>query len=103
MRILEGLEPYPEDEPGHCCALSGGIRLVFSIEIQPEIGASRHLSASVDVQGHLPNPVLLEQKVMPALGFRDGFKNCHLSYHEIGENHRAADILEPINEPRAFA
>jgi len=74
MKILSGMSPPAGDIPGYVLNLKGGMRVVYSIEIDQPSGVCRHLSMSVDAAGQLPNPeaVLV---LAGELGFRPDYND----------------------------
>ncbi len=79
---------------GFVCDIPNGYKVVFSINRTPA-GNLRHLSVSVDTPGRMPSPESVEM-IMKEIGFENGMMNCKLWLEDIGENHKAINIVEPI-------
>lgn len=62
------------NDPEHCCILSEGYKVVFSIEEQPS-GFYRHFSLSVDSEDSLPGTLSFEA-IMKELGFAGSLHDC---------------------------
>lgn len=72
-------------------------RVVFTHEVHPG-GLMRHMSMSSPIPGRLPHPVGL-QEVMRLLGFKRPLNNAyHVWPEQIGPNHEAINVIEPIGE-----
>ena len=70
--VISGKTPPAGDRPGHVLNLEGGMKLVYSIELDQPWGVCRHLSVSVDAPGKWPNPEGV-RLMGQALGFRPSF------------------------------
>lgn len=82
--------PAIGDDPGHCCEIPFGYRVVFSIEEQmPPLGWCRHISISVDEDGMLPSEVAA-MEIARLFGFTDDPKKCYL------EGERAVNFVQPM-------
>ncbi len=67
-----GKEPPIGDDPRFVVIVPFGYRCAFSMEEQPMIGLSRHLSVSVDAPRKLPSPEAMAV-LMEAFGFSRRF------------------------------
>lgn len=95
-RIEAGEIAAPGDDPERHIVLPIDYRLVFTVEDQPgELGRCRHLSISTPDPGRAPNPYMIEM-VMPDFGFEKTLQECYLWMEDIGPNHKAVNILEPL-------
>lgn len=89
-QTVAGKRKPPGDEPGFTCVLPVGYRCVYSEEMQPGHGLSRHLSISVLGDGEAPNEAAVGM-IAREFGFRG--KLDRMGQDEIG-----AIWTEPIEE-----
>ena len=92
-------KPPPGNDPGHCMIIPFGVRVVYSIEYQPELGWCHHFSFSVEAPTKLPNvPVVVE--IMKHFGVDRSLQECHVSLEEEGigpEEFRAKTGFSAVN------
>lgn len=90
-----GQMPPAGDMEGFSATIEVGYRIAYSIENQPA-GKVRHLSVSVNEDGHLPSPAAVEQ-IMMLIGFDGALSHCEKWLEDITPTRKAINVCEFIN------
>jgi len=69
-KLVEGGSPPIGDDPNYVCYLTGGFRIVYTVEEQKPGEYFRHISISVDAAGACPNIAAI-QMICREFGFQD--------------------------------
>lgn len=92
VRIVEGVDPPPGDDPQFVCVVPWGFRCAFTIEEHRNEKWFRHLSVSIDTPGKYPNDAAVES-LMGEFGMKPSLRDSRVY---VEEHVQAISILQPL-------
>jgi hypothetical protein len=95
QKMIDKSVPPAGDMPEHRIFIDKIWKIVYSVNIHPEVGEIRQMSISLDRPNAMPNPHVVEL-VMALFGFKNSLTNCVIDLEDCGRGVQAVNVAEII-------